>query len=246
MAKNTITIEMGGRVDYKGLKDGITAFCDLIAALTGTESVSWIVEDLRPSSAIVTLQGESDNPATVELIVDRFGEIGKNLELHEDISDQHRGTVAAVNAIKKLAVSMEYLRFQTPDADYTIYGNGQIPNRPTTTSTLGAVTGSVQTLSSRGALRFNLYDSILDKQVACFLASGQEEIMREAWGRRVTVSGWVSREISTGRPVAVRQIMGVKILEDAGSGSYEKARGAVPWQEGDLMPEDAIRRLRDA
>ena len=246
MAKNTVTFELGGRVDYKVLKDGITAFYDLIAALTGKEEVSWLVEDLRPGSAVVTLQGESDNPATVERIVDRFGEIGRNLELNEDISDQHRGMVAAVNAIKKLAVSMEYLRFQTPDADYTIYGNGQIPSQPTTTSALGAVTGRVQTLSSRGALRFNLYDSLLDKQVACFLASGQEETMREAWGRRVTVSGQVSREVSTGRPVAVRQIVAVDILEDAPPGSYQKARGAVPWKEGDPLPEDVIRRLRDA
>ena len=126
--------------------------------------------------------------------------------------------------------SMEYLRFQTPEADYTIYGNGTIPNQPTTVAALGAVTGRVQTLSSRGGLRFNLYDALLDKLVACYLAPGKEETMREAWGRRVTVSGQVSREVSTGRPVAVRQIMGVEILEDAEPWSYEKARGAVPWQ----------------
>ena len=246
MAKNTVTFELGGRVDYKVLKDGITAFYDLIAVLTGKEDVSWLVEDLRPGSAVVTLQGEADDPATVERIVDRFGEIGRDLELHKDISDEHRATMAAVNAIRKLAGSMEYLRFQTPEADYTIYGNGTIPNQPTTVAALGAVTGRVQTLSSRGGLRFNLYDALLDKLVACYLAPGKEETMREAWGRRVTVSGQVSREVSTGRPVAVRQIMGVEILEDAEPGSYEKARGAVPWQEGDLLPEDAVRRLRDA
>jgi hypothetical protein len=27
--------------------------------------------------------------------------------------------------------------------------------------------------------------------------------------------------------------------------SYKNARGAIPWKEGDELPEDAIRRLRD-
>ena len=71
--------------------------------------------------------------------------------------------------------SMEYLRFQTPEADYTIYGNGTIPNQPTTVAALGAVTGRVQTLSSRGGLRFNLYDALLDKLVACYLAPGRKK-----------------------------------------------------------------------
>lgn len=28
--------------------------------------------------------------------------------------------------------------------------------------------------------------------------------------------------------------------------SYHRARGAVPWKEGDELPEDVIRRMRDA
>ena len=70
--------------------------------------------------------------------------------------------------------------------------------------------------------------------------------MREAWGRRATVSGQVTREASTGRPISIRQIMEVRILEEASAGSYREARGAVPWQPGDMLPEDAIRKLRDA
>ena len=51
MAKNTVTFELGGRVDYKVLKDGITAFYDLIAVLTGKEDVSWLDGVLAISNA---------------------------------------------------------------------------------------------------------------------------------------------------------------------------------------------------
>ena len=70
--------------------------------------------------------------------------------------------------------------------------------------------------------------------------------MREAWGRRARVSGRISRELSTGRPVVIRQILTVEILEDIAPGSYRLARGAVQWNVGEKMPEEIIRQLRDA
>ncbi len=181
----------------------------------------------------------------VEKIVDRYGEIGKALERQEAPRDGSRIT-QAVNAVRNLAASVEYVRFETPNADYTIYGNGKVLSQPATTSAIGAVTGRVQTLSNRAGLRFNLYEPIFDKAVSCYLPQGQVELMREAWDRRARVSGRVSREAATGRPIAIRQIVKVEVLEDAAPGSCRLARGAVPWQEGDLLPEEAVRRLRDA
>jgi hypothetical protein len=183
---------------------------------------------------------------TVEKIVDKYGEIGKALERQEA---PHYGSriTQAVNAVRNLAASVEYVRFETPDADYTIYDNGKVLSQPATMSAIGAVTGRVQTLSNRAGLRFNLYDTVHDKAVACYLAQGQEELMRKAWGRRTRVTGRVSREATTGRPIAIRQIADVEILqEDMAPRSYRLARGAVPWQEGDSLPEEIIRRLRDA
>ena len=71
--------------------------------------------------------------------------------------------------------------------------------------------------------------------------------MREAWGQRAPgLVARVSRERDSGRPVAIRQILKIEILEDVPPGSYLLAKGAVPWQPGDEMPEDIIRRLKDA
>ena len=67
-------------------------------------------------------------------------------------------------------------------------GSSTILLRSAPRVSIGAITGRVQTLSNRAGLRFNLYDTLFDKAVACYLALGQEEFMREAWGQRDRVS----------------------------------------------------------
>ena len=49
--------------------------------------------------------------------------------------------------------------------------------------------------------------------------------MRGAWGRKVAVSGLIGRDPEQGRPVVVRHITKVDILDDSSSGSYHNARG---------------------
>ena len=247
MAKNTLTFELGGRVELADFADGIDAFRRLVSALTPRNAgVSWVVEDLQPGSAVVTFRGEAADPLSVERIVDDYERIGAALASHETLPPFNSRVVSATGAIKDLTKAVEYLRFETSGGDYTVYRNGHAPGRPATAVSIGAITGRVQTLSNRTGLRFNLYDTLHDRAVACYLAAGQEELMREAWGRRATVTGRVSRESATGRPVAIRQIISLEILEDVEPNSYLRARGAVPWRSGDPMPEDVIRELRDA
>ena len=167
-------------------------------------------------------------------------------------SRQHsttNGVKQAAEAIIALAEDMEYIRFETSDNDFTVYGarhTSDALDSSFPTVSIGAITGRIQTLSNRSGLRFNLYDAVHDKAVACYLNTEQEGIVREAWGRRAIVSGTVSREASTGRPIAIRQIIDIEMIEDAPPGSYRHARGAVPWQPGYKKPEDIIRQLRDA
>ena len=247
MAKNTLTFELGGRVEIADFANGIVAFRRLVTALTPQNAgVTWVVEDLQSGSAIATFRGEAPNPLEVERIVDSYEKVGVALAQHEDLPQFGSQVTRAADAIKHLTRTMEYVRFETQDSDYTIYRNGDYPAKPAPTVSIGAITGRVQTLSNRGGLRFNLYDTLHDKAVACYLAPGQEELMREAWGQRARVSGKISREGHTGRPTTIRNILGVEILIDTPTGSYRRARGAVPWQPGDLLAEDAIRRLRDA
>lgn len=244
MARNTVTFAMGGRVAIRDLSNGIGVLQRLISALTGSAHIDWVVEDLHPGSAVATLRGEADDPTSVERIVDEYGEIGALLERREVLRYSRRINQAA-NALLDFAGSVEYVRLETPENDYTILANGHAEWRRLTKS-VGAITGRVQTLSNRGGLRFNLYDTVHDQAVGCYLLQGQEELMREAWGRRVRVSGRISREQPAGKPVVIREILAVEILEDIAPGSFRLARGVVPRVVEDPLPEDAIRQLRDA
>ena len=245
MSNNTLTFAMGGQVEIGQFQQGITRFQRLVSALTANTGVKWFIEDLQTASAVATLRGESADAAEIEKIVQAYNEIGQALELQEPI-DYNRRVNEAVQGIKSLAGSVEYIRLETPDGDYTVPSNGGMFQPRATTSSIGAVSGRIQTLTNRGGLRFNLYDTIHDKAVGCYLLPGQEEMMRESWGRLARVSGTVSREAAGGRPVAVRQILKVEILADTPPGSYHVARGAVPWKPDEPFPEDIIRRLRDA
>lgn len=246
MSQNTITFEMGGRIDIKQFNQGISACTRLILALTGKEKVDWVVEDLQPGSATTTWRGEGAAPAVIEGIVRQYEKISKGLANEEDIPVDTKRQRKAVDAVVKVAGSVEYVRLETPESSVIFCGNGAVPTKPATTIAVGAVTGKVQVLSSRGRLRFNLYDTVHDQAVSCYLRPGQEELMREAWGQRAIVSGQVTRDAATGRPIALRQISGVEILEDAAPGAYRAARGVVPWKPGDRLPEEVIRELRDA
>ncbi len=251
MPEATLTFEIGGRVELKDLSEGITLFERLVSSLTPRAGVTWVVEDLRAGSATATLRGEANSPAVLERVIADYEEIGRCLSLNRTPIHDSERAVKAARDIAAFANRLEYVRFETPSQDYLIYGNGSadadIPTSPLVS--VGAITGRVQTLSSRSGLKFTMYDDVLDRAVACYLEQGQEDMMREAWeawGRRATVAGRVSRNPATGVPLSMRDIVKVDILEDAALGTYREARGAVPLRPGDMLPEEAIRILRDA
>ena len=248
MSKTTLTFELGGRVELSELEEGIRLFKRLVSNLTPRTGVAWVVEDLQPGSALVTLRGESDDPAKVEQVIAEYEQIGSALSRRESLRHTKTRVVRATHAIADFVGPREYVRLGTPNQDYIVYGNRVADDKAqiTPSVSVGAITGRVQTLSSRSGLRFNLYDAIHDRAVACYLGLGQEEIMREAWGNRATVVGRVSRDPVTGKPISIRDIRQVKLLDDVAPGTYRQARGAVPWEPGDMMPEEAIRLLRDA
>lgn len=103
----------------------------------------------------------------------------------------------------------------------------------------------MQTLSSRGSLRFTLYDLVFDKAVSCYLEPGHEETMRGVWGKLASVEGWVTRDTLTGRPISVRRITSVQPRREVEPGSFREARGAVRAGPDAERPEVAIRRMRD-
>ncbi len=67
--------------------------------------------------------------------------------------------------------------------------------------------------------------------------------MRDAWGHIADVTGVITRDADTGRPLALRRVTSVDVVDEGDTMGFLRARGAV----GGIEPaEGVIRRIRDA
>ena len=123
MANDTLTFELGGRVELGQFHEGIHRFRQLVEALTPRKGVKWVVEDLQPGSAVITLRGVSESPDKVEKIVSDYGNIGKSLETNTQLH-YNRRVQRAAERVQYVAETVEYVRFETPLVDYTVFGVG--------------------------------------------------------------------------------------------------------------------------
>ena len=138
------------------------------------------------------------------------------------------------------------IRFETAGDTAVVSLSPESENRRKTVIALGTVEGRVQTLTSRSALRFTIYDSLFDRPVSCYLSEDQRDQMISVWDRQATVEGWITRDADTGRPLVVRQIRSITPVDDVPRGSYLQARGKITPLDGAPRPEETIRRMRDA
>lgn len=251
MPTDTITFALDGEVSLDVFADEVRDLSSLMAELSaGVERdarIDWVVVDLKAGSAELTMRGEAEAPEAVERTVRAYAVLGRALERGEPIplSDRVRKRAARmvrhINPREKITA----IRFETPDETYIVTVHGQGQERPAVLQAYGTVTGKVQTLSSRRRLGFTLYDALFDRPVNCYLTDGQEDLIRDKWDRYAIVEGRISRDPFSGRPIAVRDITDIQAQPDYGHGDYRRARGIIPWRQGDETPEAVIRRLRD-
>jgi hypothetical protein len=259
---DTVTLIRSGEVPLYILARAIQRFSALIKGLsidTGAEDLDWILNDLQVSSAVATVLGRGE-AEKIARVVRGYESVGSALERDEPIPYSPRVQRPARALRSIVGGKIESVTLETAEREAIIRPSRPraavtpLPGQPVLRAVqplvagrvpaFGAVDGRVQTLSNRGGLRFTLYDLLHDKAVSCYLAEGHEEIMRDVWGKVATVEGLITREPLSGRPLAVRQIAKVTPTPDFKT-TYRDARGAAPSLTG-ILPEHAIRRLRDA
>jgi hypothetical protein len=254
MANDTVTLALDGdNIGLGEFAEAVRHFDALIRALARdaeAKHVRWQVVDLEVSSTIATARGVAENgmpPAVVrtevENVVNRYLRVGIALERGEPIPFKSKIATEAKAITQVLNGHVTAVRFETSEAEAVVGVPAPIPPPKLRQPTYGAVEGRVQTLTSRGGLRFTLYDTFHDKAVSCYLQEDYEDAMRDVWGKRAIVEGRVTRDL-VGRPLAIRGITQVEVLPETQTGSYRGLRGLAPSRG--LSPEDAIRRLRDA
>lgn len=249
MPDNMMTITFEGNVPLGLFAEGMSHFQSLVDALSAEvvqgAAIEWIVDDLQSGSTVATIRGESAEPESVERVVSAYAIVGRFLQNRQPIpySDKVARHARALTSILDGRVTA--IRFET-DSEETLILSRSASQQPNRLNSYGAVEGRVETLSRRRGLRFALYDNLYNRAVTCELNEGQEGLMRDAWGRRAIVEGWVSRDPVTGRPVAVHRVSNVVILPEVKPGQYRRARAVAPIGPDDPMPEEVVRRMRDA
>jgi hypothetical protein len=112
-------------------------------------------------------------------------------------------------------------------------------------TSLGTISGRVQPIETGNDDCFRLYVPLFEAFVDCFIEAALVDVVRGMEGEYVIVAGLLARSPVTGRPITVQNVFSIERVTPDAPGSYRRARGAVPWRPGNLLPEDAIRRIRD-
>jgi len=250
MANDTLTLRMDGEVPLNLFADAMGHFTGLIASLTkevaAEATIEWVVTALEGGSAEATILGLCAEAEPVQRVVNAYGIVGTALSRSEAVP--YSGSVAeyarALTGI--LDGKITRLRFETDYGIADVTTASAHVRESTLPPAWGTVKGIVQTLTNRRRLYFTLYDALFDQAVRCYLVTGRENEMRNAWGKRVRVTGRVVRDPVFGRPVEVRDIDNVEVLDDTPGNGLREAQGIVPVPPDSEKPEITLRRMRDA
>lgn len=251
---NTLTLAIHGKVSLEVYAAEIQHFQRLVEALTRETApganVRWVIDELHAGSATTTVRAEGDLQAAAP-IGPAYLDLGRALAASEIAAYPRSIRDEALSLVGILNGEVDFIRFETAEADVAVMALPAVTavsaaGQGITPPAFGGVQGRVQTLTNRRGLRFTIYDTLFDRAVSCYLAEGQEDVMRDAWGRLAVVEGLVSRDPISGRPLAVRDVSRVTIVHEAAPDGYLRARGAISWRPDDPPPEVLIRRVRDA
>ncbi|MDE2670779.1 MAG: hypothetical protein OXI51_14130 [Chloroflexota bacterium] len=251
MVRETVTLALNSGTDVSvgDFARAVHHFDRLLTALSRAHSgkdaqpIEWQLERLATGSAILT--AATDHPRA-GAVVDGYLRVGRALTDGEPLPYGRRVHDPAEDLLKMLSAGVHEIRFETREDEAVLRSSTERePIAVPLAVSVGAVEGTVEVLSSRRGLRFNLYDSLFDRAVSCYVRSDAGDLLRDIWGKRVVVEGRVSRD-PAGRPVAVREISEVTVVDPPVPGGWRRARGAIPARPGSPRPEEILRRVRDA
>jgi hypothetical protein len=248
MGRDSFSFKMNGVIQLKQFSKTISDLFELINILSSeigdkNNSINWTVEELDAGSAFITVRGESPDRTQVERIIQAYGTIGENLEQNKTIPYSDT-VVRKAHDLIQINGGMTSVEIITEDIVAHISNNYE-KEENLYERTLGTITGTVQTVSSRNRYSFTLYDSIYDRAVRCHFDQSNEEMARDIWDKEVIIYGEIKRDRYSGRPLEIINIHKIEEIYRGDFYSFQSARGVYNWKPGDPKAEDSIRELRD-
>lgn len=254
----TLTLTVGGDLSvavYAKVLDYLSNLVeDLTEELVGEDTIEWKIASLAGGSATTTLIGRPLNGLHREtgpaLVIEGWRQLGFAIQRGEDIpfswGVQHNasGLVSLINGeVNQVVFASDDFSIVVDKTVDEIQDEGiDVPKR---SYDLGVLRGHVGTIWELPRPKFALYDELFGLAVHCYPDDTDYERLRSIWLKRVEVTGLIERDLDDGRPVKVREVQDITVVEEPEQSSFHKARGLFEWKEGDEPAELAIRRLRD-
>ena len=251
MARDLVTLRLNGDVPLDLYVRAIRGFLDLIDALSlevaRTNEIEWSIADLDAGSAYAAVRGIYYDIDSVERVVEAYRTIGTAISTDRPIPYSetialHTSRITSVlnSRIRSIGLGIE-------DEEIVVDKPFRIEEEEERkVYSLGTIKGIAGTITNRPSLKLTVFDTLFDRAVFCFLENDMREDVRGAWDKQVEVTGMIFRDPDTGRPVEVRGVSQVSVIDDLGSFSFEELRGVLYDEEDQEPAEVTIRRLRDA
>jgi hypothetical protein len=246
MPNDTLTLALNGDVSLEDFANAMENFNKLVQGLT-TEiardsSIEWVIDSLQNGSAIATVKGDTDRLDTLAAIISAFSSVGNALKTHQPIP-YPSVREPAQNLTRLLNGKITSIRFETATEDIFIESHYKSGHPLKLTYAYGRLKGTIQTLSMRRGVHFTLYDVLFDRPVNGYLKEGQQELIREYWGKKVFVSGRICRDPDTGKPLNIRDVSEIEVVNSK-PGGFRRAIGIIELKQGET-PEEIIRGIRN-
>ncbi|MGI8407548.1 MAG: hypothetical protein ACR2L3_03460 [Actinomycetota bacterium] len=253
MRDYSVTLRLSGDISVAEFAEKADLWAKVLGSLADElgQQVRWVISDLEYSSAIMTaapIAETEEAAAYLHRLPDDYLSVARDIRAGR--IDQRRPTLRLVKQLVERAAPGTDITFETPEDEVTFQGafeamalserDAEMP------SVLGTLRGRIETLSQRRGLRFTLYDLLTDRAVSCYIEPGQEELLRNVWGRLADVTGRIKRDARTDRPVSLRKVSSINVIADPDAGGFVAARGAVMPAAESPPSEVVIRQLRDA
>lgn len=224
---------------------------ELEREVTAKGEIEWMIVELNTGSTSAAVKGTSKNTSEVEKVTNAYESIGHSLESDSPppYSEPVRREVDGITSVLNdhvTAVALGVGHGSERREWRTVKPSELGPNLQPDIVSFGAVEGRIDDLLGHSGLRFVIWDSIFNLRVTCETTQEQEQRMRELWKKDVIVEGMVARDPDTGRPKRITEITDLEVMPQPTSGEGPTAWGAVPREPDERLPEEIIRKTRDA
>ena len=218
-----LRFSLGGEVTLNLLQDALGRFSGVLDALRERHAanVDWMVAGLDYGSVSTAVRAVPlDNSASprIAAMCDEYldaavsiqsGDVDFTLPLHQQMYKLLRLADEAHPVV--VATDGQRVEIETP---ISLDGLGG----PKRYKTLGTLRGRVETLSRHNKLNFRLYELHTGVPVTCYMGPDDEATMRDVWGYTAEVTGTISRDINTDKPLTMRSITKVQPVDEGEPG----------------------------